>query len=300
MSTYRARPVPVIDTTAGEKLRFAADKINTFFTNLSTDWISFITPFSDARASEVLTIPFSDCSSTVVDYLTGDSAFDVDEKVNLVMDKWLELPLELMLPQLNHYFNPKVTAQKTGLKDTTRALYYNYTTQQYDFANNKALYDNYGEFTGVIGNVYPDTQTVDLVINGVYYDYTDRDLIPGTVYYLTDSLDGWMLPYQEGGIGDSVSLPMSIAVHKDAAILLTDRAVTKQLPCLPPCPPQRLRFMKAPIFTKYLDITDGDPFTDPSVTKYTAYTTIGEPFDPLDDPWNNPDIRKYSLYEEIP
>ena len=48
-----------------------------------------------------------------------------------------------------------------------------------------------------------------------------------------------------------------------------------------------------------MDISDGDPFSDPNVTKYTAYETIGEPYDPTTDPWNNPNIRKYNLYVEI-
>ena len=299
MSSFKFRSTDYVDTSSGEYLDTAADKINSFFGNLSADWIGFITPYVDANASQVINIPFSNCNSTVVDYLTGDSLFDVSQPENLLVEKYMDLPIDLQIPIYNHYFNPDKLAQKAGILDTTRALYYDYTTQQYEFANNTALYDTYSEFTGIVGNIYPHKLSFDLVINGLYYDFSTPDLVPGTVYYLTDSLDGWMIPYEEGGNSSSVSVPMSIAIHKNAAVLLTDRAVLKDLPCYVQYPPQQLRFMKAPIYTEYLDISDGDPYTDPSVRKYTAYTTIGEPYDPASDPWNNPNITKYSLYEEI-
>jgi hypothetical protein len=313
--------VDLIDTKLGERLDVAGDKINAFFHTLSADLWSFLAPLADARAQQVITVPFSEADSTVVDYLTSN-ALNPSEMDNMIVEKYWDLPGGIQTEIMRWFYDPRWISQKAGLLSTTRAVVQHLGVWQ--FANNKLIYSKGGgnDFTGIIGNIYshPLTGSFEVVINGIFYDYTDVPLTVGTTYFLTDSMDGWLIPYEEGGtiypdsshtlhpsqpnqrpvVADSVSLPMAVAIHPNAAVLLTERSITKELPCRPMCPPQRLRFQGDLIYNEYLDITDGDPWSDPDVIKYSEYTTYGEPTNPLADPWTNPSVRKYTQYEEIP
>jgi len=315
--------VNLVDTTLGENLEVAGDKINAFFNTLSADLWSFIAPLADARAQQIITVPFSEADSTVVDYLTSN-ALDPSEMDNVLVEKYWDLPGNIQTQIMRWFYDPRWISQKAVLLSITRAVVQD--AGVWKFANNKLIYSKGGgnDFTGIIGNIYshPLTGSFEVVINGIFYDYTDVPLTVGTTYFLTDSLDGWLIPYEEGGTiypdppgtptsgswpssvprpsnADSVSLPMAVAIHPNAAVLLTDRAITKELPCRPMCPPQRLRFLTDLIYSEYLDISDGDPWSDPDVIKYSEYTTFGEPVDPLADPWTNPDVIKYTQYEEV-
>jgi len=292
--------IDLIDITNGERLKYAGDKINTFMTNVSADYLQMIHTYHDAHQNQIVNIKFSQCDATVVAHLTGYN-YEFREMDNLIMTKYEQAPVDHRLALLRWYFDPWLMQQKAALENTSRAVYFDDSLAEFKFANNKALYDNYGDTTGMIGNIYPLSANTplsgsfDLIVNGMFYDYGHTPLIPGMVYYLSDSMDGWLVPYQEGGGLENISLPFAIAIDPHAAVLLTERAVIKQLPCYEYCPPFRLRFEKDPVFTEYLDISDGDPWSDPSVIKYSEYTSVaGGMVAP--SPWNNPSIKKYNLY----
>lgn len=239
---------------SGEAIYTAGDRINTYFDQLSSAWFAFNYQYTDARAQQVLNVPFSKLDRTVVDYLTGAYYFDTAAENNLVMDKLYQLPLDKQQLMYHTYWNPELYPQRPGVNDVVRCLYYNGAAGVYSFANNKVMADSYSDFVGVIGNVYYDRQTVDIVTNGVIYNYSKLEFEPGHVYYLTDLMDGWMIPYEEGGDGQLVSIPIAVAVHKNSAIMLTERAMTKDLPCLSACPPTRLRFeAEQPDYTRVIE-----------------------------------------------
>lgn len=247
--TYRWRTtVDTIDTVYGEKLQSAGDKINTFMMNLSSDWYQFVNTFHDASCSQSINVKFSQVDSTVFDYLTGEWHPDWQDVDNLIMDKYDQVPVDLRLQLFRWYFEPYLMQQKAGSNSTARVLYMDSSTGLYKFANNRALYNNYSDTTGVIGNIYPLNANTplsgsfDLIINGLFYDYGNPELKPGEIYYLTDDLDGWLIPYSEGGKKVNLSIPFAIPVSPIAALLLTDRAITKDLPCIPECPSRGLIF----------------------------------------------------------
>jgi hypothetical protein len=304
---YRWRTdVDYIDTTDGESLRSAGDKINSFMTTISSDYLQMLHTYHDAQANQIINVNFNQVDSTVVDYLTASWQEEWQNMHNLLMHKYEQAPVDYRLKLLRWYFEPYLMQQKSAKNNTSRALYFDDTTGIYKFANNKALYDNYSDTTGVIGNIYPLSANTplsgsfDLIINGLFYDYGHTPFSPGLVYYLSDSMDGWLIPYEEGGGGENVSLPFAIAVGPNEAILLTERAITKDLPCYEYCPPRRTRFKKQQIYTEYLDISQGDPWTDPSVKKYSEYVSIAGRSDGKTNPWNDPNIRKYTLYTSVP
>jgi len=248
---YRWRTqVEHIDTTHGEKLYSAGDKINTFVYNLSSDWYQFVNIFQDAQSNQIVNIPFNRADTTVVDYLTADMHPQWELMQNLMMDKYEQVPVDIRVKLIRWYFEPYLMQQKTAINDTARVVYLDSSTGLFKFANNRALFNNYVDTTGVIGNIYPLNANTplsgsfDLIINGTFYDFGHTDMKPGEIYYLTDDMDGWIIPYSEGGKANNLSIPFAVALHKNAGVLLTDRAITKDLPCYPLCPPVELQFQK--------------------------------------------------------
>ena len=239
-----------IDTTHGEKLYQAGDKINSFVYNLSSDWYQFVNTFQDAQSSQIVNIPFNRADLTVVEYLTAGMHPDWELMQNLMMDKYEQVPVDIRVKLIRWYFEPYLMQQKTATNDTARVVYLDSNTGLFKFANNRALYNNYSDTTGVIGNIYPLNASTplsgsfDLIINGTFYDFGHTDMKPGEIYYLTDDMDGWLIPYSEGGKANNLSLPFAVALHRNAGVLLTDRAITKDLPCHPLCPPLELQFQK--------------------------------------------------------
>lgn len=296
---FRTQVYP-IDTYDGESLRTAGDKINLFTQGVSGDVINTINTFHDAHQSNVQMIRFDQCDSTVVDHVTG-MRVDYTTQENVMMEKLFQLPFENRVSILEQYFNSDLYTHKIHQNDVVRALYLDDSTGKWKFANNKALYDNNNNLTGVIGNVYPTRQCFELVTNGLFYDFGHTTLVPGQVYFLTDSLPGFMVPYQEGGGGQNVSVPFAIGIHPRAGVLLTDRAVIKDMACYDYCAPHNLSFTKDVVYTEYVDVTDGDPFNDPNVIKYQEYTSIAgvQQPEPYVDPWTDPSVTKYTLYVEI-
>ena len=237
--TYNTEQISV--TGDGTSLYDAAKTVNTYFNRLSAEWFSFVFQYNDARASEVISVSYDDLETGVYNYLSAANYTYTGVNMNsLVMDKLYQIPEHLQLLMYHTYHTPEIYQQKAGLLDTPRVLYYDGTTGMWRFANNKNLTDGFADFTGVIGNVYPAERRIELVLNGVIYNYSEQPFIPGEVYYLTDLLDGWMVPYQEGGDGRMISVPMAVAVGRNSAILLSNRGMTKDLPCEKICPPVSL------------------------------------------------------------
>lgn len=289
----------------GETLNTAGEKLNSFFYSVSGDIYSTVNTFNDAHTSNIKRVKFDDCEQTVVEYLTSRDV-DYTNHDNLIIEKFYQLPVEIRVGLLSAgYVDYNLYQHKHGTGDVTRVLHYNVNTQKWQFANNRALYDTTGDVTGVIGNIVPLTTdhplsgTIELITNGLFYNFGHDPFKPGQVYFLTDSLPGWLVSYEEGGSGYNVSVPFAVAIHPNAAVLLTDRSITKDLPCLEYCPPRNLRFSKDQVYTEYLDISDGDPFTDPNVIKYSEYTTIAGVQPDLNALWNDPTVIKYNLYEQI-
>lgn len=271
MTTRRNISYQLIDTDAGETLEQANDKINSFFTSLSSNWIGYIHQYVDADASQVINIPVSQLHPEVIRFL-NNYWFDVTDPPNLVMEKIQDLPTSMQMHVYNNYFDTDMMSQKSGLGAEVRAICFDSNTGLFKFANGRAMFDTYSDITGILGNYYPTTNTVDLIINGLYYDFSDVTLKPGKTYFLSDSMPGWLIDYQEGGANKNVSVPMSVAVGSYAAILLTERAIVKDLPCGSVGQPDNLRFAE---FMEYVDVTDGDPFEDPDVTVFHGYEPIG-------------------------
>ncbi|MDC3298484.1 hypothetical protein OAU81_00270 [bacterium] len=221
----------------------AAKQVNTYFNQLSAEWFAFVYQYNDARASEVISVSYDDLETGVYNYLSAANyTYTGSNLATLVLDKLYQLPDHLQHLMYHTYHAPEMYQQKAGLMDTPRVLYYDGTTGMWRFANNKNLTDGFADFTGVIGNVYPAERRIELVLNGVIYNYSEQPFIPGEVYYLTDLLDGWMVPYQEGGEGRIISVPMAVATGRNSAILLSNRGITKDLPCEKVCPPVSLNW----------------------------------------------------------
>ena len=197
---YNTEQIPI--TGAGASMYQAARQVNTYFNNLSAEWFSFVYQYNDARASEVISVSYDDLETGVYNYLSAFNAVGYGTNFqSLILDKLYQIPPHLQSLMYHTYHSPDMYQQKAGLFDTTRVLYYDGTTGLWRFANNRAMANGFADFTGVIGNVYPAERRLDLVLNGVIYNYSDQPFIPGETYYLTDLLDGWMVPYQEGGEG---------------------------------------------------------------------------------------------------
>lgn len=274
MATVNRRSISYtpIDTTGGETLQSANDKITHFFEYLHSQWIGYIYSYADANASQVITVPEAQLHPNVLRHLST-YWYDVDDPPNLVMEKIYDLPYDLQMDVFNNHFNPARLSQKTGLGSEARAVFYDSNTGLYDLANGRSLYSSYSDMTGILGNYDPHNNTVDLVINGLYYDFSINPLKPGKTYFLSDSMPGWLIDYQEGGKNKNISVPMSVAISPNAAILLTDRAIVKDLPCGDVGLPSNLRFAE---YLKYVDVTEGDPFTDPDEIVYYGYEPIGQ------------------------
>lgn len=242
--TYNTEQIPI--TGDGSSLYLAAKQVNTYFNRLSAEWFSFVYQYNDARASEVISVSYDDLETGVYNYLSAANYTYTGQNLStLILDKLHQLPDHLQRLMYHTYHAPDLYQQKAGLLDTPRVLYYDGTTGMWRFANNKNLTDGYADFTGVIGNVYPAERRVELVLNGVIYNYSEQPFIPGEVYYLTDLLDGWMVPYQEGGEGRIISVPMAVATGRNSAILLSSRGITKDLPCEKICPPVSLNWRES-------------------------------------------------------
>lgn len=242
--TYNTEQIPI--TGDGASMYMAAKQVNTYFNQLSAEWFAFVYQYNDARASEVISVSYDDLETGVYNYLSAANyTYTGSNLATLVLDKLYQLPDHLQHLMYHTYHAPEMYQQKAGLLDTPRVLYYDGTTGMWRFANNKNLTDSFADFTGVIGNVYPAERRIELVLNGVIYNYSEQPFIPGEVYYLTDLLDGWMVPYQEGGEGRIISVPMAVATGRNSAILLSNRGITKDLPCEKVCPPVSLNWRES-------------------------------------------------------
>lgn len=274
MPTVNRRSVSYtpIDTVGGESLSEANTKITDFFSHLSSQWVGYIHSYADANASQVITVDATQLHPDVQRFI-NNYWFDVDDPPNLVMDKIQDLPADLALDVFNNHFNPARMHQKSGLEHEVRAVYFDTNTGLYNFANGKSMFNSYSDMSAILGNYDPQNYTVDLIINGLYYDFSRNSLKPGKTYFLSDSMPGWIVDYQEGGKNNNISVPMSIAIHPNAAILLTDRAIVKDLPCGQVGQPENLRFAE---FLEYVDVTNGDPLDDPNETVYYGYEPIGQ------------------------
>lgn len=223
----------------GESLFDAGETINTFFSRLSTDWYGFVAQYTDAKASQVISVPFSKLETTVYEFLSStynDGDLNTNGAPRLIIDKMTQLPASGQEIVYNTNYTPETWPQQHGFGDAPRAVTFDGTIGLWRFANNNMMTSTYSDFIAMIGNVYMKEERVELITNGVVYNY-GQDWTPGTTYYLTDLMDGWLVPYQEGGEGVSVSIPMLVAVHKNAGIMLSHRGITKDLPCAPTCPP---------------------------------------------------------------
>ena len=274
MSTINRRSISYtpIDTNVGESLSVANDKITHFFENIQSQWIGYIYAYADARASQVITVNATELHPDVQQYI-NNYWFDVNDPPNLVMEKIYDLPSDMQADVYNNHFNPSRLHQKSGLGYETRAVFFDTNTGLYSFANGKLLFNSYSDMTAILGNYDPDKYTVDLIINGLYYDFSRNSLIPGKTYFLSDSMPGWLIDYQEGGKNNNISVPMSVSISPHAAVLLTDRAIVKDLPCGQVGQPDSLRFAE---YIEYVDVTNGDPFDDPNEIVYYGYEPIGQ------------------------
>ena len=261
-----------IDTVNGESLHDAASKTREFFESLSSQWMGYIHTYADANSNQVITVPLNKLHPDVTRFISN-YWYDVDDPPNLVMEKIQDLPMDLQMDVFNNHFNPTKLHQRTGLGAEVRAIHYDSNIGLYSFANGKAMFNSYSDITAILGNYNPDTREVDLIINGLYYDFGINDLIPGKTYFLSDSMPGWLVDYQEGGKSKNISVPMSVAINKNAAILLTERAIVKDLPCGSVGIPDNLRFAE---FTQYVDVTNGDPLDDPNEIVFYGYEPIGK------------------------
>lgn len=261
-----------IDTQNGESLASANEKIEEFFKSLKTEWLGYMYVYNDANSNQVINVPITQLHPAVQRFI-AEYWFDVTDPPNLIMEKIFDLPVDYQMDIYNNYFDPRKLHQKTGLGAEVRALYLNSNTGLYTFASGKDLYNTYSDFTGILGNYHPDDNTVDIILNGMYYDFSRESLIPGKTYFLSDSMPGWLIPYQEGGKNQNLSVPMSVAVGKHAAILLTERTIVKDLPCGSVGTPTDLRFAE---YLEYVDVTNGDPLDDPNETVYYGYEPIGQ------------------------
>lgn len=260
-----------IDTVGGEPLHEANYKITEFFENLTSQWHGYIYAYGDAKSSQVITVPINQIHPEVQRFI-NNYWFDINDPPNLVMEKIHDLPTDLQVDVYNNHFNPSRLHQRSGLGSEVRAVFFDSNTGLYAFANNKAVYNSYSDVTAIIGNFDPDNNTVDLIINGVYYDFSLIQLKPGKTYFLSDSMPGWLVDYQEGGKNNNISVPMSVAIGTNAAVLLTDRAIVKDLPCGQVGQPTNLRFAE---YVEYVDVSAGDPLDDPDEVVYYGYEPIG-------------------------
>ena len=233
--------------TNGESLYSAGSKINTFFRQLSGEWTSFISQYTDAKASQTIQVPFDKLETTVYEYLSSTYSFDaIDTGTGpaIIRDKMDQLPDDWYERLSKTNWSPKMFQQQVGRGDAPRAVFFDGTIGMWRFANNEIMSQTFADFTAMLGNVYYEEGVVELVMNGVVYNYGDQAWSPGATYYLTDLMDGWLVPYQEGGEGRTVSIPMLVSVHPHAGILLSHRGITKDLPCVPTCPPKYLNWLK--------------------------------------------------------